>query len=275
MAPLSRVAVAGWIPLSSGPMPVGELIFANVLDVRQRAADGDLAEGLVYLLSVPSRALPFVVIRDWKAPTGYLEEEVQLIAPSGQVAHRIGPKVRRLLGTMDLTRYEDVVDEATLGEIGTYLATFLLGGEVQGQTEFQVLVQSVDKLPKEVEDGLRKSDIAWIGVEYRGKDVAVPAWFVYRNGKIYVLSAKEPTLEEQSIPGLAETSDLVVITRRKYRDTSLGRFHAAARVLQGQEWEEAAKLLADRRRDRHGPPEEAIKRWRGTTDIAELTPIVA
>src|SRR5881296_3680847 len=99
-----RVAEATRIPLSSGPMPAGELIFANVLDTRQRAADGDMADGLVYLLSVPARALPFVVIRDWKAPTGYLEEEVQLIAPSGKVAHRIGPAARHLLGSMDLTR---------------------------------------------------------------------------------------------------------------------------------------------------------------------------
>jgi hypothetical protein len=257
-------------------MPAGELIFANVLDVRQRAAEGDMADGLVYLLSVPSRALAFVVIRDWKAPTGYLEEEVQLIAPSGKVAHRIGPQVRYLLGSMDLTRFEDTVEDAVFEEVGVYLASFLLGGEVLGQTEFQVVIQApADKLPKEVEDGLKKSDAAWIGVEHEGKDVAIPAWFVYRNGKIFVLSSKEPSLEEQSIPGLPDNPDLIVITRRKYRDTSLGRFHAAVRLLEGQEWEEAAKLLADRRRDRHGPPEEAIKRWRGSSIIAELTPIVA
>lgn len=257
-------------------MPAGELIFANVLDVRQRAAEGDLADGLVYLLSVPSRALAFAVIRDWKAPTGYVEEEVQLIAPSGKVAYRIGPQVRYLLGSMDLTRFEDTVEEAAFDEVGMYLASFLLGGEVLGQTEFQVVVQApTDKLPKEVEDGLKKSDVAWIGVRHEGKDVAIPAWFVYRNGKIYVLSSKEPSLEEQSIPGLPDSPDLIVITRRKYRDTSLGRFHAAVRLLEGQEWEEAAKLLADRRRDRHGPPEDAIKRWRGSCVIAELTPIVA
>lgn len=257
-------------------MPVGELIFANVLDVRQRAAEGDLANGLVYMLSVPSRALPFVVIRDWKAPTGHLEEEVQLVAPSGKVARRIGPQVRYLLGSMDLTRFEDVIDDATFDEVGMYLASFFLGGELMGQTEFQVVVQAApEKLPKELEDGLRKSDIAWIGVEYEGKDVAVPAWFVYRNGRIYVLSSKDPSLDEQSIPGLPDAKDLIVITRRKYRDTSLSRFHAAVRLLEGQEWEEAAKLLADRRRDRHGPPEEAIKRWRGTCHISELTPILS
>jgi hypothetical protein len=256
-------------------VPAGELIFANVLDVRQRAAEGDMANGLVYLLSVGTRALPFAVIRDWKAPTGQLAEEVQLIAPSGRVAYRVGPEARYLLGSMDLTRFETVVEDAALEELGVYLASFVLGGEVLGQTEFQVVLQAApDKLPKEVEDGLKKSDIVWAGVEYEGKEVAAPVWFVYRQGKILLLSSKEPTLDEQTVPGLPDAKDMIVITRRKYRDTSLGRFHAAARILEGPEWDQAAALLADRRRDRHGPPGDAIKRWRDTCVIAELTPII-
>ena len=176
---------------------------------------------------------------------------------------------------MDLTRFEDVVEDAVFEEPGAYLASFVLDGEVLGQTEFQVVLQApTEKLPKDVEDGLKKSDVAWIGVEYEGKDVTVPAWFVYRNGKLYVLTSLEPSLDEQTVPGLPDSSDLVVITRRKYRDTSLGRFRASARMLGGPEWDEAAKLLADRRRDRHGPPEDAIKRWKGSCGIAELTPLV-
>jgi hypothetical protein len=257
-------------------VPAGELIFANVLDVRQRAAEGDAANGLVYLMGLPARALPIAIIRDWKTPTGYLSEEVQLVAPSGEVTYRLGPTARRFLGSMDLTRIEDVIEDALFDQVGTYLATFLLDGEPLGQTEFQVVLQAApDKLPKEIEDGLKKSDVAWIGVEYEGKDVTIPAWFVYRGGKLYVLSSVEPSLEEQTIPGLPDTTDLVVITRRKYRDTSLDRFRASARVLEGPEWEDAAKLLADRRRDRHGPPEDAIKRWRGGVAIAELTPLVS
>jgi hypothetical protein len=257
-------------------VPAGELIFANVLDVRQRAAQGDMADGLVYLLSLPARALPFAVVRDWKAPTGYLPEEVQLTAPSGRVAYGIRPEPRYLFGSMDLTRFEDIVEDAVFDELGVYLASFLLDGEVQGQTEFQVVLQAApEKLDKEVEDGLRKSDVIWVGVEYQGRDVTIPAWFAYRNGKIYVLSSTEPSLDEQSVPGLPGSQDLVVITRRKYRDTSLGRFHAAARLLEGPEWDQAAGLLADRRRSRVGPPQDSIKRWRGTCAIAELTPILA
>jgi hypothetical protein len=256
-------------------VPAGELIFANVLDVRQHAAFGEIADGLVYLLSLPARALPFAVVRDWKTPTGYLPEEVQLIAPSGRVAYTTGPVTRWFAGSMDLTRFEDVIGDAMFEELGMYLATFLLDGEAHGQTEFQVVLQAAaEKLPKDFEDGLKKSDVAWIGVEHDGKDVAVPAWFVYRNGRVYVLSSKAPSLEEQTIPGLPEAKELVVVTRRKYRDTSLNRFHVAVRLLEGPEWDDIAKLLADRRRDRHGPPEQAIKRWRDSSVIAELTPII-
>src|SRR5205085_1469569 len=81
-------------------------------------------------------------------------------------------------------------------------------------------------------------------------------------------------LEEQTVPGLPDATELVVITRRKYRETSLDRFHAAVRLLDGPEWDQAAALLADRRRDRHGPPGQPVKRWKGSCAIAELTPIV-
>ena len=256
-------------------MPAGELIFANVLDIRQRAADGETTDGLVYVLSVPARALPFAVLRDWKAPTGYLPEEVQLIAPSGTVVFTVGPDPRYLLGSMDLTRIEDVVDDAVFEELGVHVASFVLDREVLGQTEFQVVLQAApEKLPREIEDGLRKSDVIWVGVEYQGKDVTIPSWFVYRNGKIYVLSSKEPSLQEQTIPGLPDARDVIVITRRKYRDTSLDRFRAVCRVLEGREWDQAAALLADRRRSRVGPPQDSIKRWKGSCLIAELTPLV-
>jgi hypothetical protein len=256
-------------------VPRGELIFANVLDVRQREAEGDLANGLVYLLALPARALPFAVLRDWKAPNGYLPESVELIAPSGGVAYRVGPVPRYLVGAMDLTRFQTIVQDATFQELGGYLASFLLDGEVLGQTEFQVVLQAApEKLPKDVEDGLKKSDVIWVGVDYEGKEVTVPAWFVYRQGKIYLLSSNEPSLEEQTVPGLPGSGELLVIMRRKLRDTSLGRFHASCRLLEGPEWDQAATLLVDRRRSRAGPPAEAIKRWRGSCSIAELTPIV-
>jgi hypothetical protein len=72
-----------------------------------------------------------------------------------------------------------------------------------------------------------------------------------------------------------DAQELVVVTRRKLRDTSLQEFTAAQRLLEGAEWETAAKMLVDRRRSRVGPPDESLSRWRGKCDIVELTPNVA
>jgi hypothetical protein len=151
----------------------------------------------------------------------------------------------------------------------------MLDGEIVGEFEVPLYLQEAPaKLPKDFEEGLKKSDVIWVGVERGGRDYAVPSWFVYRNGKIYVLSQRERGPEEQTIPGLGESHDILVVTRRKLRDTALDRFFATPRKLEGAQWEEMAKVLVDRRRSRAGPPAEALARWRTTCDIYELTPNV-
>ena len=257
-------------------MATGDLVFATVVDARVYQAQGADAPPGVYLVATPGRALPFVVHRAWKAPTGFVGEEFRLIAPSGKLAYRWGPTVRRMLGQMDLTVEADTITDAILEEAGTYVASFIMDDWLLGEIEVPVRLQEAGSpLPKAVEDGLKRSDVIWVGVEENGKDRTIPAWFVYRQGKIFLVSRKQPGPDEQIVPGLPDANDLVIVTRRKGRDTSLDRFHAAARVLEGEEWEKAAALLADRRRDRHGPPGEAIERWRGSAYIAELTPVVA
>ena len=181
-----------------------------------------------------------------------------------------------MIGTMDLTTELDTVEGAVFDETGTYVASFILDDEIVGEIDVPVYVQAApEKLPKETEDGLKKSDVIWVGTESpNGRRNTVPAWFGYKAGKIYVLSKKEPGPEEQTIPGVPGAQQLRVITRRKLRDTSLEEFTASQRRLEGAEWEEAAKLLADKRKSRQGPPADSINRWRGSCDIAELTPNV-
>ena len=256
-------------------MTVGELVFANVVDDRVWASERERGPAGIYLLGSPGRALPFTVYRAWKVGTGMVTEEVQFYGPSGRLVHRWGPAVRRMLGTMDLTVETDRIEDAAFDDTGTYLVSFVLDGEIVGEIEVPVYVQvAPTKLPKDVEDGFRRSDVVWVGVEVNGIRRTIPAWFAYRNGKVLVLSQREPGPQEQSIPGLANASDLLLITRRKGRDTSLDEHHAAVRLLEGAEWEDAAKALVDRRRSRVGPPADSLTRWRGTCDIAELTPLV-
>ncbi|MBI2238896.1 MAG: hypothetical protein HYU54_10295 [Actinobacteria bacterium] len=256
-------------------MSAGELVFANVVDQRVLEAQGDEAPAGVYLLNRPGRALPFTIYRAWKVPTGMVREEIRLISPSGRTVYRWGPAPRRMLGSMDLTIERDRIEDAFFEETGTHLASFMIDDEILGEIEVPVYVQEAPaKLPKEVEDGLKRSDVIWVGVDHGGNRTTAPVWFSYKSGRIYVLSRREPGPDEQTVPGLPGAPELVVVTRRKGRDTSLGEFRATVRVLEGPEWEEAAKALADRRRSRVGSPADRIERWRGTCAIAELTPLV-
>ena len=252
---------------------VGELVAAAVVDTRVwEAYAQDAADG-VYLVGQPGPALPFVIYRAWKVPTGFVNEEVRFYGPSGRLVHRWGPQIRRMVGSMDLTTEIDRVDGVVFDETGTYLVSFMLDGEIVGEIEIPVAVQvAPQKLGTDTETGLKKSDVIWVGTEMGGRRRTVPAWFTYKNGKILLVSQKESGPEEQTVPGVPDAHELVVITRRKLRDTSLQEFVASQRVLEGAEWEAAAAVLADRRRSRNGPPGDAIARWRTSCHIVELTP---
>jgi hypothetical protein len=251
---------------------VGELVAAAVVDARVWEAYGNRANDGVYLVGQPGPALPFVIFRAWKVPVGFVNEEVRFIGPSGRTIYRWGPEVRRMAGAMDLTTELDTVGSAVFDETGTYVASFIMDGQIVGELDFPVFVQtSPAKLSKETEDGLKKSDVIWVGANGR----SAPVWFAYKDGKILMLSQREPGPAEQTVPGVPDAHELVVTTRRKGRDTSLEEFTAAQRRLEGPEWEEAAKTLADKRKSRLGPPGESIARWRGTCDIVELTPNVS
>jgi hypothetical protein len=273
-------------------MPVGELVFANIVDQRIYAVQGREGPPGIYVLSLPGRALPFTIYRAWKVPTGLVAEEVRLTGPSGRVAYRWGPTPRRMRGAMDLTIEADVVEDALFAEAGTFAASFILEDQIIAEIEVPVfLQQSPTTLPKHVEDGLKRSDVIWVGMpnaprpqrglirKRPGRPVPytmVPAWFAYKGGKIYLLSQRDRGPEEQTIPGLEDAPELTIITRRKGRDTSLDEFPATVRILEeGPDYEQALATLADRRRSRNGPPGDSIERWKRTAVVAELTPTVS
>jgi hypothetical protein len=257
-------------------VPKAELVFASVVDRRLWEAQGEGSAPLLFTISLPGRALPFIVARYWKAPAGYATEWFELIAPSGKTAYRSERRARRFPGQMDLSQIADLVEDARFEEMGVYAASFLIDGEVQGQIEFQLTLQAPTALSPEVEDAVKKSDVIWVGEERNGRDRAVPVWFAYHQGRIYLIHSDLQDSGEQQIPGLPEALELVVVTRHKYRETRAGRFHAAVRLIEpdSPEFDGLAAVLADRRRDRHGPPQDAIRKWKQACVIAELTPAI-
>jgi hypothetical protein len=124
-------------------------------------------------------------------------------------------------------------------------------------------------LSKAAEAGFKRSDIIWVGVDASGEG-SVPCWFAYKNGRILVVSRKEPGPSEQTVPGIPGASEVTIVTRRKGRDTALDMYRATVKILEGDERDEAAVILVDRRRSRAGAPQETLDRWRGECVIAEL-----
>ena len=93
---------------------IGELVAAAVVDKRVWDAYGANANDGVYLVGQPGPALPFVLFRAWKVPTGFVSEEIRLIGPSGRTILRWGPEPRRMVGSMDLTTEVDTVEDAVI-----------------------------------------------------------------------------------------------------------------------------------------------------------------
>ena len=89
-----------------------ELVAGIAADKRVWDAYGTDAASGIYLLGVPGRALPFVVMRAWKVPNGLVSEEIRFIGPSGRTVHRWGPEARHMRGMMDLTVEVDTIEDA-------------------------------------------------------------------------------------------------------------------------------------------------------------------
>jgi len=94
---------------------------------------------------------------------------------------------------------------------------------------------------------------------------------VYRNGKIWVLSA-EP---QQIIPDARNVREAQVALRWKGRDARLVDFDASVRVIGPEnraEFEEIGALLVAKRQSASGSVEDIIARWMSAGVILELTP---
>jgi hypothetical protein len=123
-----------------------------------------------------------------------------------------------------------------------------------------------------IDEGLKKSDILWL-TPNTAPNRPVPCWFVYKDGKAYVLSGER----QQVIPGAENVRDAHVVTRWKGRDARLVEFDAAVRHISAkspQEFEQMAELMLNKRQSVTGDHDEYMQRWKRECVILELTPRV-
>jgi hypothetical protein len=149
-----------------------------------------------------------------------------------------------MAGAMDLTTELDRVGDAVFDETGTYVASFIIDDAIVGEIEFPVFVQSAPvKLAKETEDGLKKSDVIWVGTDQGGR--RRPCRRSSLQGQILVVwRDRARGTDRAGVP----THELVVVTRRRVA-TRRSTVHAAQRRLERRSGKNA-KVLVDRRRSR-------------------------
>jgi hypothetical protein len=120
-----------------------------------------------------------------------------------------------------------------------------------------------------LDEGLSRSRMIWLTPDTSG--VTLPcSLFLYRPGKIYVVSSPE-----QRIPDALSVREAQVAVRWKGRDHRLVDFHASARAIGGQDspsFEEVAREILKARGPVEGPVEETVHRWLDEGVILELTP---
>ena len=266
-------------------VPIGDLVFANVIDAASAGgARATWARASCTRGRSPGAPSRSTCVRAWKAPTGYVTEEIELITPRGMVAHRDRPGAAVHAGqhgpdAPSTTRVED----ATFPRPAAYLASFLLEGEVVAQVEFEVVLQAgageaargVRGRTEEVRRHLGRAAAAAKDGEGRAGHRRSPRGSPTRAARSTCCPSASPGPTEQTVPGVPGAGELVVITRRKGTNTSLERFIASGARPGGRRMGRRGQdVLVDRRRSRVGPPEESLERWRGACDIVELTPVV-
>ena len=119
-----------------------------------------------------------------------------------------------------------------------------------------------------VQESLKKSTIVWLRWADDGTERTMPVWFIFQDGKLYVLSGER----QQTLPGAARMRECTVITRWKGKNSRVAELPASVRVLdQGPEWDTIAEKIAEKRLNIPGLPEETARRWRDECHILEVT----
>jgi hypothetical protein len=140
--------------------------------------------------------------------------------------------------------------------------------ELDWKESQQTLAASSDS--PAVQEALKKSTIIWLRWRVDGVEKTMPVWFLYdqKAGRTYVLSGER----QQTIPGADRLRECDVIFRWKGKNARVAEIPASVRLIPpGEEWDQVAERIAEKRLNIPGLPEETARRWRDECVILELS----
>ena len=232
---------------------------------------------------LPGIARPIAVVRDYQGPQGAQVEYFVLRDSRGRELLRSATRRIELTGEMFEDRFVDVVSHVR----------FERGDE--HQISFFINDSEVATIPVFVESGLggdpaiaaretfgkalSKGAVVWVTVPLpepvkRGRkqfktEHTQPVWYVWTDGKVYVLDG--PT--EQQVPGLPQATAVTLTARSKDLRSRVSDIPATVAIVpnDSERFDTVARMALGRRLNLPDG-DGALERWRSQCVLVELTP---
>ena len=225
---------------------------------------------------LPGTARPIAVIRDYQGPQGASVEYFVLSDDRGRVVARSEVRRIELRGQMFEDRFVDVLSRVRIEGGGEHLMTFFVND--QEVASIPVFVESglggdpVIAAKETLNKALSKGMVLWLTVpspDPKGKPHQQPVWYVWTDGKVYVLDG--PT--EQQVPGLPQAEHVTITARSKDLRSRVSDVPATVALIpnDSERFDLIARMALGRRLNLPDG-DGALERWRSQCVLLELTP---
>lgn len=271
-------------------MARADLHYALAVDreiLEAAAVDPALLDPVVRVPSgLPGEARPFVVVRDYQGPVGYYTERFEIVDAKGRPVHHSGVRRLRLRGEMFEDRFTDEVRGLQFTDPDEHALRFFIDDQAVGQVPL-FLESGMGGDPRLAAEetfkkAIGKGEIIWITVPHvpqAGRGTAKarlrphtqPVWFIAQGTTIFVLTGPG----EQDVQGLTQATEVEITARSKDHRSRVARVQASVRVLpkDDPEWVKLAQSATPKRLNLPDKTfEDAVRRWRETCEIVQLTP---
>lgn len=238
-------------------------------------SSGTVDPAVVVTGELPARARPFVVDRVYRAPQGYYDESFALLDPDGEILYQHPYARLSLRGEMFEDRFRDVIrDRVEFTSADEHTMVFLVRNTEVGRVPVFVDAPESARAHGVLDDALastlKKSTIVWLRIpQPDGDQVTRPAWFVYDDGKVFVLTGPD----EQDLTNLPLADEVTLVARSKDVRSQLAAVPADVRVVDNdsEEFDRVAEMGVKSRLNL-ADFAEAASRWKRTCTLVELTP---
>ena len=225
---------------------------------------------------LPGTARPIAVVRDYQGPQGASIEYFILSDSNGREIIRSNSRRIELRGQMFEDRFVDVLSSVRIERGDEHRMTFFVNdSEV---ATIPVFVESglggdpAVAAKETFNKALSKGAVIWItvpGVGPKGVPHTQAVWYVWTDGKVYVLDG--PT--EQQVPGLTTATEVTLTARSKDLRSRVSNVPATVTVIpnDNERFDVIARMALGRRLNLPDG-DGAFERWRANCTLLELVP---